>query len=326
MVEKEGIALEVSNLRMHFTSSGSLFRKGKEKIKSVDGVSFSVKKGEIFGLVGESGCGKTTMGKCILRIYDPTDGHILFDGIDLANLSRKEMQKYRRRIQMVFQDPYGSLDPRQSLRSILKEAILADGKKHRPEVVKNRIEELLGYVGLSTELLERYPHELSGGQRQRLGIARALACDPEIIICDEPVSALDVSIQAQIINLFKELQARLGITFIFIAHDLAVVNYIADTIAVMYLGKIVEVLKAGELIENAIHPYSKALIAAIPTTDYYAEKTREIVVLNGEIPSPTDIPTGCAFHTRCVYATEICSKECPRLREVNDHLVACHNV
>lgn len=319
MSEKEGIALEVKDLRMHF-------RKGKERIKSVDGISFMVRKGEIFGLVGESGCGKTTMGKCILRIYDPTDGQIIFNDIDLAKLTQREMHKYRRKIQMVFQDPYGSLDPRQSLRSILKEAIVADGKPHKPEEVKGRIEELLEYVGLSIELLERFPHELSGGQRQRLGIARALACDPEIIICDEPVSALDVSIQAQIINLFKELQSRLGITFIFIAHDLAVVNYIADTIAVMYLGKIVEVLKAGELIKNAIHPYSKALIAAIPTTDYSAEKNREIVVLNGEIPSPTAVPPGCAFHTRCVYATARCSEECPKLREVNDHLVACHNV
>lgn len=318
--------LEVRNLRMHYPVSRHFLSKSRKVIRSVDGVSFSVVKGETFGLVGESGCGKTTTGKCILRINQPTTGSILFEGKDITHLSTEELYHYRRKMQMVFQDPYGSLDPRQSMRSIIKEAITADRKPHSAASVDQRIKELLGYVGLGSQLLERFPHELSGGQRQRLGIARALACDPDIIICDEPVSALDVSIQAQIINLFKKLQKQLGLTLLFIAHDLAVVNYIADTIAVMYLGKIVEIMKAGDLQNTALHPYSKALLAAIPTTEYYKERNRENVVLEGEIPSPIDVPEGCAFHPRCVYATDRCRAESPSLRTVRDHLVACHHV
>ena len=317
--------LQVENLKMHFPLYKGLFRTHYADVKAADDISFAVDTGKVFGLVGESGCGKTTVGKSILRIYRPTSGKILYNGVDISRFSRKEMRPYRREIQMIFQDPFGSLDPRQSVYAILREA-LKEGRKYRTEAaLKRRVEELLYSVELSPEIGERYPHEMSGGQRQRIGIARALACDPKLLICDEPVSALDVSIQAQIINLFRKLQQELGLTYIFVAHDLAVVHHIADTIAVMYLGHIVEIMDAHEIYGNPMHPYTRALISAVPITDYYEERSRKRLVLPGEVPSPIDAPSGCPFHPRCAYASEICKAENPELTERGKgHHVACH--
>lgn len=318
--------VKVENLKMYFPLVKGLTSKVYAHVKAVDDVSFEVYEGETFGLVGESGCGKTTTGKCVLRVLTPTAGKILYNGDDIAQISRKELKKYRRELQMIFQDPYGSLDPRQSVFTIIKEAIISDRKPHTPEEIRNRVVELVEMVGLSKEMVTRYPHELSGGQRQRLGIARALACNPKVIVCDEPVSALDVSIQAQIINLFERLQKELGLTYIFVAHDLAVVRHIAKRIGVMYLGHLVEVLDSGDLYHNSRHPYTKALLSAVPTTDYYAEKERKRILLEGEVPSPIDAPSGCPFHPRCRYATDECSKRMPDLKDIgNGHMLACHN-
>lgn len=316
--------LEVVDLKKYFPIGK---KKDSHYVKAVDGVSFSVEEGKTFGLVGESGCGKTTTGKCILRIHMPTSGQIIYDGIDIAQKTDKELSSIRRDIQLIFQDPYGSLDPRQSVGSIIKEAIIADHQVHEKTEVNKRIDELLEMVGLSAEMRGRYPHELSGGQRQRLGIARALACKPKLIICDEPVSALDVSIQAQIINLFRQLQKQLGLTYVFIAHDLAVVKHIADAIGVMYLGSLVEKMDAAEFHKKPMHPYTQALLSAVPTTDYDVEKTRNRIALKGEVPSPVNAPSGCPFHPRCIYASEICNKEKPLLyRVAENHEVACHYV
>lgn len=320
--------LEVNHLKMYFpVTTNKGLRSEKKFVKAVDDISFTVEEGKTFGLVGESGCGKTTAGKCVLRVFNPTDGEIIYQGIDIAKASFKELQPIRREIQLIFQDPYGSLDPRQSAKSILKEAIVCDGKNHTAEEVENRIHELLNLVELSDEMGDRYPHEMSGGQRQRLGIARALACNPKLIVCDEPVSALDVSIQAQIINLFRKLQKQLGLTYIFIAHDLAVVKHIADKIGVMYLGNLVEVMDSEEIYSNPLHPYTKALLSAVPITDYEVERKRERIVLQGEVPSPINAPSGCPFHPRCIYATEECKKKKPVLKDfASGHMVACHNV
>ena len=319
--------IKVENLKMYFPLQKGLLSKTYAHVKAVDDVSFEVYEGETFGLVGESGCGKTTTGKCVIRILNPTDGKILYNGEDIAKYSHAEMAKYRRELQMIFQDPYGSLDPRQSLFTILKDAIVADKKYHSPAEIRTRVMELIRLVELSDEMVTRYPHELSGGQRQRLGIARALACNPKVIVCDEPVSALDVSIQAQIINLFMKLQKELGLTYIFVAHDLAVVRHIAKRIGVMYLGHLVEVMDSGDLYRNSRHPYSLALLAAVPTTDYYAEQTRGKVLLEGEVPSPINAPPGCPFHPRCKYASDLCKQVMPDLKDIGDnHYVACHNI
>ena len=319
--------IKVENLKMYFPLQKGLLSKTYAHVKAVDDVSFEVYEGETFGLVGESGCGKTTTGKCVIRILNPTDGKILYNGEDIAKYSHAEMAKYRRELQMIFQDPYGSLDPRQSLFTILKDAIVADKKYHSPAEIRTRVMELIRLVELSDEMVTRYPHELSGGQRQRLGIARALACNPKVIVCDEPVSALDVSIQAQIINLFMKLQKELGLTYIFVAHDLAVVRHIAKRIGVMYLGHLVEVMDSGDLYRNSRHPYSLALLAAVPTTDYYAEQTRGKVLLEGEVPSPINAPSGCPFHPRCKYASDLCKQVMPDLKDIGDnHYVACHNI
>lgn len=317
--------LKVEHLKMYFPASKSLFGKTTSYVKAVDDVSFEVERGKTFGLVGESGCGKTTTGKCILRINTPTEGHIYYKGLDLGRASKDEIKSIRREIQLIFQDPYGSLDPRQSAYSIIKEAVVTGKEKYTETEVSAKVKELLETVELLPEMGDRYPHEMSGGQRQRLGIARALACNPELIVCDEPVSALDVSIQAQVINLFQSLQERLGLTYVFIAHDLAVVRHIADVIGVMYLGHIVEIMDAGEIYSNPIHPYTKALLSAVPITDYYEEKKRKRILLEGEVPSPIHAPSGCPFHPRCAYATDACKTVVPPLTDTgNGHLVACH--
>jgi len=324
---KKDLILEVNNLKMHFPVKKGFFNKTVGYVKAVDNVTFSIERGKTFGLVGESGCGKTTVGKSVLRIYCPSEGAVIYNGKHIENLDEREMKDIRREIQMVFQDPYSSLDPRQSLESILLEALKCDGKPHLRSDLDKRIDELMVQVGLDPIMKDRYPHELSGGQRQRLGIARALACSPTLIVCDEPVSALDVSIQAQVINLLKDLQQELGITYLFIAHDLAVVKNIADNIAVMYLGHIMETMESSEIYEHSMHPYTKALLSAVPITDYYAEKKRQRIQLEGEVPSPINAPSGCPFHPRCPYATEECKKTMPELKERRpNHFVACHNL
>lgn len=316
--------LEVKNLKMYFKTKKKSVN-GHVVVKATDDVSFSVYPGETFGLVGESGCGKTTTGKAILRVLDPTDGQVLYNGRDIAKLPHKELKPIRRELQLIFQDPYGSLDPRQSVYGILKEAVCADRKSHDAAEIRKRCNELLTLVDLDPlTMADRYPHEMSGGQRQRLGIARALACNPKLIVCDEPVSALDVSIQAQIINLFVELQKKLGLTYIFVAHDLAVVRHIADRIGVMYLGHLVEVMDSAALFEDSRHPYTRALLSAVPTTDYYGEKQRNRVVLEGEVPSPLHAPSGCPFHPRCRYCTPACKQQMPALQDIGGgHAVAC---
>lgn len=319
--------INVQNLQMYFPIFKGLLNKPVGYVKAVDGVSFSIKQGETFGLVGESGCGKTTTGKCILRIHKPTGGKISFGDVDLATASKKQIGGIRRELQMIFQDPYSSLDPRQSLYSTIEEAICADRLPHSKREIDERVEELLSIVGLNMNMALRFPHEMSGGQRQRLGIARALACNPKLIVCDEPVSALDVSIQAQVINLFMKIQKKMNLTYLFIAHDLAVVRHISDRIGVMYLGKIVEITTSEELYSNPIHPYTKALLSAVPTTDFYEEKKRDRIILPGEVPSPIHAPSGCPFHTRCIYATEKCKERMPDLELHGDnHFVACHNI
>ena len=325
-MKKEPI-LKVEHLKMYFPLTKGFMKKTGGVVKAVDDISFSVEKGKTLGIVGESGCGKTTTGKCILQINKPTEGKILYEGQDLITMDRSRLKDCRRDIQMIFQDPFGSLDPRQKAFSIIREVLVEEDDYHGADEVKNKVNELLVKVGLSEEMGERYPHEMSGGQRQRLGIARALACDPKIIICDEPVSALDVSIQAQIINLFKELQREMGLTYIFVAHDLAVVRHIADVIAVMYLGRIMEMMEAVELYKNPMHPYSQALLSAIPIVDYYEEQKRERILLKGEVPSPIHAPSGCPFHPRCPYASEKCRTAAPDLKDVgNGHYVACYHV
>ena len=325
MGEKNNTLVKVENLKMYFPVEKSLTGKTLSVVKAVDDISFDVEQGKTFGLVGESGCGKTTTGKCVLRINKPTAGKIIYQGKDISKSSKSELKPIRREIQMIFQDPYGSLDPRQSAGSIIREAIVTDFKHHSQGEVNDRMLELLEKVELVPEIANRYPHEMSGGQRQRIGIARALACDPKLIVCDEPVSALDVSIQAQVINLFKRLQQELGLTYIFIAHDLAVVRHIADKIGVMYLGHIVETMDAAEIYSNPVHPYTKALLSAVPITDYYKEKTRHRIILEGEVPSPIHAPKGCPFNPRCPYAKDCCREIMPELKDVGGgHKVACH--
>ena len=319
------LILEIDSLKMHFPITRGLLKRKVGEIRAVDGVSFKLRRGETLGLVGESGCGKTTVGRCVSRLYKPTAGHILFDREDISSMSEKDFRPLRRRISVIFQDPYGSLDPRQTAGSIVGEPLkihhLVESKKERLQ----RVERLLSSVGLDPGLMGRYPHEFSGGQRQRIGIARALAGDPSLIICDEPVSALDVSIQAQIINLLMDLKEGLaGLTYIFIAHDLSVVRHISDRIAVMYLGHIMEITTPDELYSNPVHPYTQALLSAVCVPDPDVEATRERIILEGEVPSPVNPPSGCVFHARCPKARPECRTTVPQLKEVgNDHEVAC---
>ena len=319
------VVLEVDSLEMYFPVTRGLLKKKVGEIKAVDGVSFKMRKGETLGLVGESGCGKTTTGRCISRLYKPTGGRIWFEGQEISSMPENEFRPLRRKISVIFQDPYGSLDPRQTAGSIVGEPLkvhkIVEGKADYDQ----RVEHLFASVGLDPGLISRYPHEFSGGQRQRIGIARALAGDPSLIICDEPVSALDVSIQAQIINLLMDLKEGLaGLTYIFIAHDLSVVEHISDRVAVMYLGRIFEITTPTELYANPIHPYTKALLSAVCVPDPDIEASRERIILEGEVPSPANPPTGCSFHARCPQAQPVCSTTVPALKQVgDDHEVAC---
>ncbi|MHB8674725.1 MAG: ABC transporter ATP-binding protein [Candidatus Limnocylindrales bacterium] len=321
----ESVLLDVRQLTMHFTDTEGLFRRRARVIRAVDGVSFTVRRGRTLGLVGESGCGKSTTGRAILQLYRPTAGEVLFENQDLCKLGGERLRQMRRRMQMIFQDPYSSLNPRRSVRDILSDPLeihhLATTQKARDA----RVAELLELVGLNPAFAERYPHEFSGGQRQRIGIARALAVEPEFLVCDEPVSALDVSIQAQIINLLKSLQARLGLTYLFIAHDLSVVRHISDDIAVMYLGKIVEMAPRTPLYEQPLHPYTRAILSAVPVPNPRIEARRQRIILTGDLPSPLSPPTGCRFHTRCPWAKPRCGEAEPVVVEAQPgHFVACH--
>ena len=316
--------LSVRNLKMHFPIYGGLFKKQVAKVHAVDGVNLDIKAGETLGLVGESGCGKSTLGRTVLKLYKATAGEIYFDDQNISHLNTKEMRPVRSQLQVIFQDPYESLNSRHTIGRILEEPLIIHQFQHDYKNNKEYILDLLKKVGLPTSAYERYPHEFSGGQRQRIGIARAIALRPKLIICDEPVSALDVSIQSQIMNLLMDLQKEMGLAFLFIAHDLAVVRHISDRIAVMYLGRIVEICDAEQLYKKPQHPYTKALISAIPLPDPTIKKQHTI--LKGDVPSPITPPTGCTFHTRCPYATDKCKLETPSLRSINkdDHQVSCH--
>lgn len=318
------ILLEVKNLQKWFTIPKKLFEKEQKHVKAVDDVSFFIRKGETLGLVGESGCGKSTTGRTIIRLYNPTGGQVIFDGVDISTMSEAQLKPYRKRIQMIFQDPYASLNSRMTVGDIIGEAIdihnLASGEERQKIIY-----DLLERVGLSKEHASRYPHEFSGGQRQRIGIARALAVKPDFIICDEPISALDVSIQAQVVNMLEDLQKEFGLTYLFIAHDLSMVKHISDRIGVMYLGKLVELSSAAELYERPEHPYTQALLSAIPIPDPEVTRAKQRIILEGDVPSPINPPSGCRFRTRCGYAMDRCAQEEPMLRDVGDgHMVACH--
>jgi peptide/nickel transport system ATP-binding protein len=319
------IILDVKDLKMYFPVTRGLLRRKVADVKAVDGVTFKLKRGETLGLVGESGCGKTTVGRCVIRLYTPTGGKIIFNGQDISSLPESKIRNIRSKISLIFQDPYSSLDPRQSAGNIVGEPLIVHSLTKTKDEYRNRVDELFRVVGLDPSMGDRFPHEFSGGQRQRIGIARALASEPSLIVCDEPISALDVSIQAQIINLLQDLQAGLkGLTYIFIAHDLSVVKHISDRIAVMYLGHIVEITTPVELYKNPLHPYTKALLSAVPVPDPYIEETRERIILQGEVPSPLNPPPGCTFHQRCFMATPECSKVVPQLRDMgNGHEVSC---
>lgn len=326
-IESNDTVVQVKNLKMYFTITRGLFRRKAGEIKAVDDVSFAIKKNETLGLVGESGCGKTTTGRCILRLYAPTAGSIIFLGHDISTMPENHLRPLRRHLGAIFQDPYGSLNPRHTAGTIAGRPLTVHHMVSGKNEYEDRVAELFKLVGLDPSMMDRVPHEFSGGQRQRLGIARALACSPSLVICDEPISALDVSIQAQIINLLEELQERLGLTYLFIAHDLAVVQHISDRVAVMYLGRIVEITNSHELYENPLHPYTKALLSAIPIPNPALERTRHRVVLKGEVPSPANPPTGCHFHPRCYLAIPECAQVTPPLKDVgNGHEVACIRV
>jgi oligopeptide transport system ATP-binding protein len=318
------VLIDVSDLEMHFpVTKGIIFQRQVGTVKAVDGISFSIKRGETLGLVGESGCGKSTTGRAILQLYRPTNGKVRFEGTELTTLKGDELRKMRRRVQMIFQDPYASLNPRMTVGDIIAEPIRVH-KLREGKAVQERVEELLGLVGLNPAFANRYPHEFSGGQRQRIGIARALAVEPSFVVCDEPVSALDVSIQAQVVNLLEELQDKLGLTYLFIAHDLSVVKHISDRVAVMYLGKMVELAEGPKLYTVPLHPYTQALLSAVPIPDPKIEQQRRRIILEGDVPSPLNPPSGCHFHTRCPIAIQKCKEEEPPFIDYGDgHYAAC---
>jgi oligopeptide transport system ATP-binding protein len=320
--------LEVRQLTMHFpVTEGIVIHRKIGDVKAVDGVDFDIMRGETLGLVGESGCGKTTTGRCILRLERPTAGQILFDGRDVNGMGRQELVALRRRMQVIFQDPYSSLNPRMKVGDIIGEPIKVHGVERDPRRRRDKVRELLSVCGLDPKFTDRYPHEMSGGQRQRVGIARALALDPEFIVCDEAVSALDVSIQAQVINLLEDLRERFGLTYLFIAHDLSVVRHLCHRVAVMYLGRIVEMADSDELFDNPLHPYTQALLSAVPVPDPRIEATRAFRPPQGEVPSPINPPSGCVFHPRCPMAVAGCRETRPELRELRPgHWVACSEV
>lgn len=322
------IFVEVRNLKKHFPILRGVFRRQAGAVKAVDGVSFNIYKGETLGLVGESGCGKSTTGRSILQLLKPTDGQVIFKGQELTKMGQNELRKARRHMQMIFQDPYASLNPRMTVGNIIGEPLeihnIGDANSR-----KERVKELLKIVGLNPYFINRYPHEFSGGQRQRIGVARALATNPDFIVADEPISALDVSIQAQVVNLLDDLKAELGLTYLFIAHDLSMIRYISDRVAVMYLGKVVELSEKDEVFDHALHPYTQALLSAIPIPDPEKEAKRKRLILEGGVPSPANPPNGCRFHPRCSYATDVCRVDDPEFRNLGSngqpHWVACHH-
>ena len=319
------ILLEINNLKMYFpVTSGMLFQRTVAYVKAVDDVTFAVRRGETLGLVGESGCGKTTTGRCILQLYKPTSGQVIFEGQDLTQLGTKQMRAMRREMQVIFQDPYSSLNPRMTAGNIIGEPLIVHGLVKGKNEYRDRVAELLQNVGLNPYMADRFPHEFSGGQRQRIGVARALSVSPKFIVADEPVSALDVSIQAQIINLLEELQEQFNLTYLFIAHDLSVVRHISDRVGVMYLGHLVEIAERNEIYRNPMHPYTRALLSAVPIPDPILDAQRERVLLSGEVPSPLNPPSGCVFHPRCPIADDNCAQTIPQLRPVApDHWAAC---
>jgi oligopeptide transport system ATP-binding protein len=325
MAENKSL-VSVQHLVKYFLLPKSLFSLEQKVVKAVDDVSFEVYQGETLGLVGETGCGKTTTARTILQLYRPTSGKILFDGVELVGLPENDLRKMRRRMQMIFQDPYASLNPRMTVGAIISAPLDVHTDMNKAEK-QNRVQELLKIVGLNPDFVNRYPHEFSGGQRQRIGIARALAVNPDLVICDEPISSLDVSIQAQVVNLLEELQDRLGLTYIFVAHDLSMVRHISDRIVVMYLGKVVELADRNEIYLRPMHPYTKALMSAVPIPNPDKARNRKRIILAGDIPSPMSPPVGCNFNTRCPIAAEKCFKDEPEYREISpDHFVACHFV
>jgi oligopeptide transport system ATP-binding protein len=324
---QNGVLVQVRDLKMHFPiTQGIIFQRRIGAVKAVDGLTFDIMRGETLGLVGESGCGKSTTGRAILQLYRPTAGEVYYEGQNLTQLKGEQLRQMRRRMQMIFQDPYASLNPRMTVGDIIGEPLIVHGLAKGADR-KERVQELLRIVGLNPYFVNRYPHEFSGGQRQRIGVARALAVEPDFIVCDEPISALDVSIQAQVINLLEELQEEYNLTYMFIAHDLAVVRHISDRIAVMYLGKIVELTDRKELYENPLHPYTQALLSAIPIPDPVVEETRQRVILEGDVPSPANPPVGCNFNTRCPVVMDVCHQEEPVFEDVGGgHWVACYRV
>lgn len=324
MNKSNEILIEVKDLKKYFPVKNQFIGSEKKFVKAVDGVSFEIKKGETFGLVGESGCGKSTLGRSIIRLYDVTSGDIFFEGTNIAKFNKREMKEYYRRMQIIFQDPYSSLNPNMNVEELINEPLALHTKLTKKERL-DKMEHLLEMVGLNKADMEKFPHEFSGGQCQRIGIARAISTEPDFILCDEPISALDVSIQAQVVNMLEDLQKEMDLTYLFVAHDLSMVRHISDRIGVMYLGSIVEISESNDLYKSPLHPYTKALLSAIPVADPRKAKVSERQIIEGDIPSPIDIPTGCRFHTRCPYAKPICKEILPQMKEIeNGHFTACH--